>query len=66
MESRAAMTHEGDLSIARCLEAEVTSQAESRDVAVENLKEVLGLYFEDQWEPVDCVHPMVTTFQLSA
>lgn len=25
----------------------------------------LGLFFEDEGEPVDLAHPMVTTFQLS-
>jgi predicted RNase H-like HicB family nuclease len=34
--------------------------------ALENLKEALGLYFEDEGEPVNLAHPMVTTFQLSA
>ena len=36
------------------------------DVALANLKEALGLYFEDENEPFDLSHPIVTTFQLSA
>ncbi len=66
MELTAAITHEGELFVARCLEVEVTSQGVSVGDALENLKEALGLYFEDKGEPVDLAHPMVTTFQLSA
>ncbi len=66
MELTAAITHEGELFVARCLEVEVTSQGASVEDALENLKEALGLYFEDEGEPVDLTHPMVTTFQLSA
>lgn len=66
MELTAAITHEGELFVARCLEVEVTSQGASVEDALENLKEALGLYFEDGGEPVDLAHPMVTTFQLSA
>ena len=66
MELTAAITHEGELFVARGLEVEVTSQGASAEDALENLKEALGLYFEDEGEPVDLAHPMVTTVQLSA
>ena len=66
MELTAAITHEGNLFVARCLEVDVTSQGDSMDDALANLKEALGLFFEDEGEPVDLAHPMVTTFQLSA
>lgn len=68
MELTAAITHEGDLFVARCLEVEVTSQGQSMDDALANLKEALGLYFEDENEnePFDLSHPIVTTFRLSA
>lgn len=66
MELTAAITHEGELFVARCLEVDVTSQGDSMDEALSNLKEALSLYFEDEGEPVDLAHPMVTTFQLSA
>jgi predicted RNase H-like HicB family nuclease len=62
----AAITHEGDLFVARCLEVEVTSQGDSSEGAVENLKEALELYFEGQAEPISIENPIVTTFQLSA
>lgn len=66
MELTAAITHEGNLFVARCLEVDVTSQGDSMDDALANLKEALGLYFEDENEPFDLSHPIVTTFQLSA
>jgi predicted RNase H-like HicB family nuclease len=36
------------------------------DDALANLKEALGLFFEDENEPVELNHPIVTTFQLTA
>jgi predicted RNase H-like HicB family nuclease len=66
VELTAAITHEGELFVARCLEVEVTSQGASAEDALESLKEALGLYFEDEGEPVDLAHPVVTTFQFSA
>ena len=66
MQFTAAITHEGDWFVARCLEVEVTSQGDSVDGSLENLKEALELYFEDQVEPVSFENPVVTTFQLSA
>ena len=66
MQLTAAITHEGDLFVARCLEVEVTSQGSSIDDALENLKEALELYLEDQPEPSSFETPVVTTFQLSA
>ena len=66
MELTAAITHEGELFVARCLEVDVTSQGQSMDDALSNLKEALGLYLEDESEPFDLVHPTVTTFHLTA
>jgi predicted RNase H-like HicB family nuclease len=66
MQFTAAITHEGDLFVSRCLEVEVTSQGESIDDALANLKEALELYFEDQDGPFSFENPVVTTFQLSA
>ncbi len=65
MQFTAAITHEGDWFVARCLEVEVTSQGDSIDVSLENLKEALELYFDDQVEPISFENPIVTTFQLS-
>jgi len=44
----AAISHEDDWFVARCLEVEVTSQGRTVDEARANLAEALGLYFEDE------------------
>ena len=40
----AAITHEGDWYVARCLQVEVTSQGETIEESLENLREALELY----------------------
>lgn len=54
----AAITHEDDGYVARCLEVEVASQGETFEEALANLREALELYFED--EPVPDVHDVIT------
>ena len=44
----AAVTHEHPWFVARCLEIEVTSQGKTLEAALDNLKEALELYFDDQ------------------
>jgi len=39
---------EEDLFVATCLENNVASQGETVDEAVENLKEAISLYYEDE------------------
>ncbi len=51
MKLTAAVIHEDPWYIARCLEVEVASQGATADEALENLKEALELYFEDQEPP---------------
>jgi predicted RNase H-like HicB family nuclease len=43
----AAVTHEGEWYVARCLEVEVTSQGPTFESALVNLREALELFFED-------------------
>ena len=66
MRFTAAVTHEGELFVARCLEVEVTSQGTTVDEAVKNLREALELFFEDQELPAGFENPVITTFQLTA
>ncbi|HEX5495845.1 MAG TPA: type II toxin-antitoxin system HicB family antitoxin [Mycobacteriales bacterium] len=47
----AAVTHEGDWYVARCLQVEVASQGHSIEESLTNLREALELYFEDQPAP---------------
>jgi predicted RNase H-like HicB family nuclease len=66
MRFTAAITHEGSLRVARCLEVEVTSQGESVDQALANLKEALELYFEDEVLPEGIEPPIIATIELTA
>jgi predicted RNase H-like HicB family nuclease len=47
----AAVTREDEWYVARCLQVEVTSQGESIEEALGNLREALELYFEDAPAP---------------
>lgn len=49
----AAVTHEGEWYVARCLQVEVASQGETIEEALANLKEALELYFEDAPVPAE-------------
>jgi predicted RNase H-like HicB family nuclease len=56
MRLTAAITKEENWYVAKCLEVKVTSQGETVEKALENLKEALELYFEDS-PPID---PVIT------
>lgn len=45
--------------VARCLEVEVTSQGETVEEALSNLREALELYFEDQPFPDHIETPII-------
>lgn len=47
----AAITHEGEWYVSRCLQVEVTSQGRTIEAAMANLREALELYFEDESVP---------------
>ncbi|HCF59269.1 MAG TPA: type II toxin-antitoxin system HicB family antitoxin [Myxococcales bacterium] len=47
MRLTAAITHEGDLFVAQCLEVDVASQGDSVEDALANLREALELFFEE-------------------
>ena len=66
MRFTAAVTHEGALQVARCLEVEVASQGETIEEALANLREALELYFEDETLPVGVEPPIIATIELSA
>jgi len=55
----AAITHEDGAYVARCLDVEVTSQGDSVEDALANLREALELYFEDEPVP-DEPHDVMT------
>jgi predicted RNase H-like HicB family nuclease len=66
MQFTAAITHEDSWYVARCLEVEVTSQGETVEAALANLKEALELYFEDEALPENMEPPIIATLSLSA
>lgn len=59
MRLTSAVTREGDWYVARCLEVEVTSQGQTLDEALANLKEALELYFEDADAPRPTPPPVI-------
>ena len=60
----AAVTRDGEWYVARCLEVEVTSQGETIDDALANLREAVELYFEDDEVPTTFAHPLVTPIEI--
>jgi predicted RNase H-like HicB family nuclease len=66
MRFTAAVTHEGSLYVARCLEVEVTSQGATAEEALANLKEALELYFENEPLPDGLEPPKIETVEIAA
>jgi predicted RNase H-like HicB family nuclease len=62
----AAVTHEPPWYVARCLEVEVTSQGESIEEALANLREALELYFEDAPFPESSEPPIIASLEIAA
>ena len=60
----AAVSRDEQWYVARCLEVEVTSQGETVDEALANLREALELYFEDDGVPPSFAHPLVTPIEI--
>ena len=61
----AAITRDGDLFVARCLEVEIVSQGSSVDAARNNLREALKLYIEDHPQPPRIEPAIVTSIELN-
>ena len=66
MKFTVAVTHEGDLFVAKCLDVDVVSQGTNFEEAVANLEEALALYFEDEKLPESLEPPVITTVLLPA
>ena len=60
-----AIQQENDWFVAKCLENSVASQGKTIDEALENLKEALELYFEDNDEIPTTKKLFVTTLELA-
>ena len=66
MRFTAAVTHEPPWYVARCLEVEVTSQGETVETALANLREALELYFEDEPVPAAGEPPIIASVDIAA
>lgn len=66
MRLTAAITHEAPWYVARCLEVEVTSQGETVEAALDNLREALELYFEDTPVPEVAQPPIIASVDVAA
>jgi predicted RNase H-like HicB family nuclease len=66
MRLTAAVTHESPWYVARCLDVEVTSQGETVEKALENLREALELYFEDAPAPDLNEPPIIASVEIAA
>lgn len=66
MRFTAAVTHEPPWYVARCLEVEVTSQGETSEGALANLKEALELYFENEPLPDGLEPPRIESVEIAA
>lgn len=64
MRLTAAVTKEDDWYVARCLEVEVTSQGKTMDEALDNLREALELYFDDQPSIEPLTSPIIAPVDL--
>ena len=56
---------EGEWYVAKCLEVEIVSQGKSKKEALENLKEALELYFEDEPKELISLSPKVSIEKIS-
>ena len=66
MRFTAAVTQEPPWHVARCLEIEVTSQGETIEEALRNLREALVLYFDDQPIPDHIETPIIAPVDIPA
>jgi predicted RNase H-like HicB family nuclease len=60
----AVVTREGDWYVARCLEVEATSQGETIEQALANLRDVVEVYLEEEPAPALPQPPLVTSFDV--
>ncbi len=60
----AVVTRDGDWYVARCLEVEATSQGETIEQALANLRDVVEVYLEEEPAPEMPQTPLVTSFDV--
>lgn len=65
MHLSAVVRQEGKLFASWCPELDVASQGKSLDEALENLKEAVELYLEDEHAKPPFGSPFITTFEVT-
>jgi predicted RNase H-like HicB family nuclease len=60
----AAVSREGDWYVARCLEIEATSQGQTVEEAIANLRDVVEVYLKEEPAPSAPSPPLVTSFDV--
>jgi predicted RNase H-like HicB family nuclease len=60
----AAVSREGDWYVARCLEIEATSQGQTVEETIANLRDVVEVYLEEEPAPSAPSPPLVTSFDV--
>jgi predicted RNase H-like HicB family nuclease len=62
----AVVTQEGDWYVARCLEIEAVSQGETIEDSLENLRDVVEVYLEEEGAPPGsaAAPPLVTSIDI--
>jgi predicted RNase H-like HicB family nuclease len=58
------VSREGDWYVARCLEIEATSQGQTVEEAIANLRDVVEVYLEGEPAPATPSPPLVTSFDV--
>lgn len=61
----AVIQQEGSWFVARCAENNVASQGQTLESALDNLKEALSLYYEDNDMPLPDIPTFITTFEVA-
>lgn len=65
LELTVAITREGSWFVARCLEVEVASQGRTAEESLDNLREALQLYFEDEPVPQELHRPKIEALRVA-
>jgi predicted RNase H-like HicB family nuclease len=65
MRLTAAITREGEMYVARCLEVEVASHGATIEEALSSLQEALELYFEDEPAIEFSAPPIIASIEVS-
>jgi len=60
-----AIIKEGDIYVAKCIDNNVASQWRTIDEAIDNLKEALELYYEDEVDAYETTNIFLSTIKIN-